>query len=69
MLKCLFVCRYFFIIFNKSGGNEKVRKYGDWFFYNGSFRVRIFKRDNIKVIDFKFMMSLMRLDMFSFRIK
>jgi hypothetical protein len=48
------------VIFNMSGGNENVKKYGDWFSYHGSPRAKIFKRDHSKVIDLKSMISLMR---------
>ncbi|XP_062613550.1 citron Rho-interacting kinase-like, partial [Saccostrea cucullata] len=51
---------YFPSIFNMSGGNELVKKYGEWFSYNGSPRAKIFKRDNSKVTDLKSMISLMR---------
>lgn len=56
---------YFPVIFNMSGGNENVRKYGDWFSYDGSPRARIFKRDNTKVTDLKSMMNLMRYNDFT----
>jgi hypothetical protein len=47
-------------IFNKSGGQEGVAEYGDWFTYDMSPRARIFRRDQGKVRDMDSMVRLMR---------
>ncbi|XP_041348218.1 putative phospholipase B-like 2 [Gigantopelta aegis] len=51
---------YFPEVFNASGGPESVKKYGDWFSYDGTPRAKIFKRDHVKVGDLKSMQKLMR---------
>ncbi|XP_050409470.2 putative phospholipase B-like 2 [Patella vulgata] len=51
---------YFPGVFNASGGNEMVKKYGDWFSYNYTARANIFRRDHGNVRDIDSMMKLMR---------
>ena len=51
---------YFNDIFRLSGGEEKVRKYGNWFSYDKTPRALIFKRDHKKVKDVESMIRLMR---------
>lgn len=48
-----------------SGGPENVKKYGDWFSYDGSPRAKIFKQDQDKVVDLKSMIKLMRYNDFT----
>ncbi|KAL3858015.1 hypothetical protein ACJMK2_012631 [Sinanodonta woodiana] len=47
-------------IFNMSGQQENVAKYGDWFTYDKSPRAQIFRRDNVLVSDLESMTRLMR---------
>ena len=56
----LSVSRYFPDIFNASGGQANVKKYGDWFTYDKTPRALIFKRDHVKVKDLDSMTKLMR---------
>ncbi|NWX94144.1 PLBLB protein, partial [Nothoprocta pentlandii] len=51
---------YFEEIFNASGNVELVKKYGDWFSYEGSPRARIFRRNQTLVHDMDSMVRLMR---------
>ncbi|NWI17870.1 PLBLB protein, partial [Crypturellus soui] len=51
---------YFEEIFNASGNLELVKKYGDWFSYDGSPRARIFRRNQTLVRDMDSMVRLMR---------
>ncbi|KGL77252.1 Putative phospholipase B-like 2, partial [Tinamus guttatus] len=51
---------YFEEIFNASGNLELVKKYGDWFSYDGSPRARIFQRNQTLVRDMDSMVRLMR---------
>uniref|UniRef100_A0A8C6Z6T7 Phospholipase B-like n=1 Tax=Nothoprocta perdicaria TaxID=30464 RepID=A0A8C6Z6T7_NOTPE len=51
---------YFEEIFNASGNLELVKKYGDWFSYEGSPRARIFRRNQTLVHDMDSMVRLMR---------
>lgn len=48
------------VVFNMSGGQSGVEKFGDWFTYDKTPRALIFKRDNGKVVDMKSMIKLMR---------
>lgn len=52
--------RYYGEIFNASGAQALVDKYGDWFTYDKTPRAQIFKRDHTKVVDMKSMQALMR---------
>ncbi|ESO04980.1 hypothetical protein HELRODRAFT_185539 [Helobdella robusta] len=56
---------YFKEIFNASGCQENVKKYGDWFTYEKTPRALIFKRDHSKVVDMNSMMRLMRYNDFT----
>ncbi|KAJ9596928.1 hypothetical protein L9F63_012053 [Diploptera punctata] len=51
---------YFSEVFNLSGNNALVRKYGDWFTYDKNPRALMFKRDHVKVKDTISMIALMR---------
>ncbi|XP_067929268.1 putative phospholipase B-like 2 [Watersipora subatra] len=51
---------YFPKIFNASGTQALVDKYGDWFTYDNTPRAKIFRRDHVKVTDIKSMQKLMR---------
>ncbi|KAI1303639.1 putative phospholipase B-like 2 [Halotydeus destructor] len=51
---------YFQSVFNLSGNQGSVDKYGDWFTYDKSPRAQIFRRDHTKVKDLPSMLSLMR---------
>jgi len=51
---------YFPEIFNASGGQEQVAKYGDWFSYENTPRAKIFRRDHMKVKDIETMTRMMR---------
>lgn len=51
---------YYGEIFNASGAQALVDKYGDWFTYDKTPRAQIFKRDHTKVVDMKSMQALMR---------
>uniref|UniRef100_A0A4Q8K3A3 Phospholipase B-like n=2 Tax=Liphistius sp. SGP-2016 TaxID=1905180 RepID=A0A4Q8K3A3_9ARAC len=51
---------YFQDIFNLSGGQINVEKYGDWFTYDKTPRALIFKRDEVNVHDIPSMIKLMR---------
>ena len=55
---------YFPVIFNMSGSNEMVSKYGDWFTYDKTPRAMIFKRDHSTVKDLTSMLQLMRYNNF-----
>lgn len=48
------------VVFNMSGGQSGVEKFGDWFTYDKTPRALIFKRDNGKVVDMESMIKLMR---------
>ncbi|CAN7938410.1 unnamed protein product, partial [Ixodes hexagonus] len=48
------------VIFNMSGTQSSVEKFGDWFTYDKTPRALIFKRDNGKVVDMDSMIKLMR---------
>lgn len=56
------MCRYFEQIFNASGCNELVEKYGSWFTLDRNPRAQIFKRDHTTVKDLDSMIRLMRLN-------
>ncbi|XP_064620556.1 putative phospholipase B-like 2 [Lineus longissimus] len=51
---------YFPKIFNASGVNDLVKKFGDWFSYENGPRAKIFRRDHGKVVDMETMVHLMR---------
>ncbi|RWS17237.1 putative phospholipase B-like 2 [Dinothrombium tinctorium] len=51
---------YFEEVFNLSGSQEMVKKYGDWFTYDKTPRALIFKRDQANVTDVPSMIKLMR---------
>ncbi|NXT67128.1 PLBLB protein, partial [Chaetops frenatus] len=51
---------YFEEIFNASGNQELVRKYGDWFTYDKNPRAQIFRRNQTLVHDLDSMIRLMR---------
>jgi len=51
---------YYPSIFNMSGSQELVDKYGDWFTWSGAPRAKIFARDHDKVVDLSSMIKLMR---------
>ncbi|XP_061674338.1 putative phospholipase B-like 2 [Syngnathoides biaculeatus] len=55
---------YYEDIFNASGFNELVEKYGSWFSLHQSPRAQIFKRDQKTVTDVASMMRLMRYNNF-----
>ena len=52
--------RSFKEIFNASGQQEMVEKFGDWFTYEHTARANIFRRDHSKVKDLDSMLKLMR---------
>lgn len=56
------MCRYFEQIFNESGCNELVEKFGSWFTLDRNPRAQIFKRDHTTVKDLDSMIRLMRLN-------
>ncbi|KAK3587635.1 hypothetical protein CHS0354_032843 [Potamilus streckersoni] len=51
---------YFKVIFNISGQQENVAKYGDYFTYEMAPRAQIFRRDHGKVVDIESLTRLMR---------
>ncbi|XP_064612356.1 putative phospholipase B-like 2 [Liolophura sinensis] len=51
---------YFQEVFNMSGGQGSVEKFGDWFSYDHAPRANIFRRDHHSVIDISSMVKLMR---------
>ncbi|KAF8778477.1 putative phospholipase B-like 2 like protein [Argiope bruennichi] len=51
---------YFKDVFNMSGAQIDVLKYGDWFTYDKTARALIFKRDHGKIKDIPSMIKLMR---------
>lgn len=55
---------FFKQIFNISGSNDMVSKYGNWFTYENTPRALIFKRDHLKVVDLTSMLQLMRYNNF-----
>ncbi|XP_037536378.1 putative phospholipase B-like 2 [Nematolebias whitei] len=55
---------YFEDIFNVSGYNELVKKYGSWFTLDQNPRAQIFKRDQTRVTDLDSMVRLMRYNNF-----
>lgn len=55
-----FICRYYEEIFNASGCNELVQKYGPWFSLDQNPRAQIFKRNQTAVTDVDSMVRLMR---------
>lgn len=62
MFFCSFmlICRYYEEIFNASGCNELVEKYGPWFSQDQNPRAQIFRRDQSAVTDVASMVRLMR---------
>lgn len=57
----LFHCRFYKEIYDASGWEESVKRFGDWFTYDRHPRANIFRRDHVKVKDIDSMMKLMRL--------
>lgn len=53
-------CRYFQEVFNASGGQELVQKYGSWFSFSDNPRAQIFRRNQTLVTDIESMVRLMR---------
>ncbi|KAF4109500.1 putative phospholipase B-like 2 [Onychostoma macrolepis] len=51
---------YFEEVFNASGGQELVRKYGPWFSFRDNPRAQIFRRNQTLVTDIESMVRLMR---------
>ncbi|XP_066542740.1 putative phospholipase B-like 2 [Hoplias malabaricus] len=51
---------YFEDIFNASGCQDLVKKYGSWFSYSESPRAQIFRRNQTRVMDLDSMVKLMR---------
>ncbi|XP_059047570.1 putative phospholipase B-like 2 [Achroia grisella] len=51
---------YFPTVFNMSGGNERVRTYGDWFGYNTNPRARIIKQKQANIHNIRDMYETMR---------
>uniref|UniRef100_A0A672RK58 Phospholipase B-like n=1 Tax=Sinocyclocheilus grahami TaxID=75366 RepID=A0A672RK58_SINGR len=51
---------YFEEVFNASGGQELVQKYGSWFSFSDNPRAQIFRRNQSLVTDIESMMRLMR---------
>lgn len=60
VFKLLFHFSSFPEIFNASGGQEMVAKFGDWFSYENTPRAKIFRRDHSRVTDIESMTRLMR---------
>lgn len=58
-------CPSFPEIFNASGGQEMVAKFGDWFSYENTPRAKIFRRDHSRVKDVESMTRLMRYNDFT----
>lgn len=56
---------YFPEIFNASGGQEMVAKYGDWFSYENTPRAKLFRRDHVHITDIASMTRLMRYNDFT----
>lgn len=56
----LLICRYYEEIFNASGCNELVEKYGPWFSLDQNPRAQIFRRNQTAVTDVDSMIRLMR---------
>lgn len=56
----MFLSRYYVDIFNASGCNELVEKFGSWFSLDRNPRAQIFKRDQTAVTDVDSMIRLMR---------
>lgn len=54
------MCRYYVDIFNASGCNELVEKYGSWFSLDQNPRAQIFRRNQTAVTDVDSMVRLMR---------
>lgn len=52
--------RYYVDIFNASGCNELVEKYGSWFSLDQNPRAQIFRRNQTAVTDMDSMVRLMR---------
>ncbi|KAL0185329.1 hypothetical protein M9458_021026, partial [Cirrhinus mrigala] len=51
---------YFEKVFNASGGQELVQKYGSWFSFTDNPRAQIFRRNQTLVTDIESMVRLMR---------
>lgn len=58
------MCRYYVDIFNASGCNELVEKFGPWFSLDQNPRAQIFRRNQTDVIDVDSMIRLMRYKLF-----
>lgn len=56
----MLISRYYVNIFNASGCNELVEKFGSWFSLDGNPRAQIFNRDQTSVTDVDSMIRLMR---------
>ncbi|KAI4885928.1 hypothetical protein NFI96_030902, partial [Prochilodus magdalenae] len=56
---------YFEDVFNASGGQDLVEKYGKWFSYNENPRAQIFRRNQTLVTDIESMVRLMRYNNFN----
>uniref|UniRef100_A0AAR2JFJ5 Phospholipase B-like n=1 Tax=Pygocentrus nattereri TaxID=42514 RepID=A0AAR2JFJ5_PYGNA len=55
---------YFEEVFNASGGEDLVKKYGSWFSYSENPRAQIFRRNQTLVTDMESMVRLMRYNNF-----
>ena len=51
--------RFYEDIFKMSGNMDLVKKYGDWFSWDGAPRAKIFARDHSKVKDIPSLIELM----------
>uniref|UniRef100_A0AAQ5ZQC6 Phospholipase B-like n=1 Tax=Amphiprion ocellaris TaxID=80972 RepID=A0AAQ5ZQC6_AMPOC len=60
----LLMCRYYVEIFNASGCNELVEKFGPWFSLDQNPRAQIFRRNQTAVTDVDSMICLMRYNNF-----
>ena len=60
MLPLLPLSRYYPEIFNASGCNELVEKFGPWFSLDQSPRAQIFRRNQTAITDLDSMVRLMR---------
>lgn len=56
----MLLCRYYVDIFNASGCNELVEKFGPWFSLDQNPRAQIFRRNQTAVTDVDSMVRLMR---------
>jgi len=56
----MWLCRYQTQIFDDSGMPTMVKKYGEWFSWNGAPRAKMFARNSSDVTDLQSMIALMR---------